>query len=67
MLRDSAGREIAYQVINEGLRTGRMEIAFLAEDVPSADTRTYYLERADSIALHGRPVRANVWKTTAYA
>ena len=45
---DSTGRHIPYQVVKDDSVAGTVDIAFVAEDVPSAGYRTYCLERADS-------------------
>ena len=59
-LRDSAGSEMHCQVRNDGLGSREMEIAFIAEDVPSSGYKTYRLEQADSSYSSATPVTADV-------
>jgi alpha-mannosidase len=59
-LRDSDDREVRCQIVSENLDLREMEIAFLAEDVPSAGYKTYRLERADSSSARARHVAADV-------
>jgi alpha-mannosidase len=47
-LRDSAGRQIPYQLVGDAASAS--EIVFLAEDVPSVGYKTYYLESASESA-----------------
>jgi alpha-mannosidase len=59
-LRDSAGRETHCQIVNDDLGSGRMEIAFLAESVPSTGYKTYRLERADSSFSRATSITADI-------
>lgn len=47
VVHDSAGKEIPCQIVNEDRALREMEIAFLAENIPSAGYRTYSLNQAD--------------------
>ena len=59
-LRDSEGRESRCQIVNEDPDSREIEIAFIAEDVPSTGYRTYRLERADSALSRAAPFTADV-------
>lgn len=48
ILRDNAGKEILCQLMSEDSGTGKTQIAFLVQDVPSAGYTTYYLEQAST-------------------
>jgi alpha-mannosidase len=47
-LRDEAGREAPYQVLDAASSGPSVELCFVAEDVPSVGYRTYYLAPATS-------------------
>jgi alpha-mannosidase len=49
-LRDSAGKEIPYQLAGDSTGDGDAEITFIADDVPSVGYNTYHLEPADAAA-----------------
>ena len=53
-LRDAQGKEVSCQLVGED--TGTAEIAFIAQDVPSAGYTTYYLEPASSRPPGATPV-----------
>ena len=59
-VRDNAGREILYQIVEENLGSRAIEIAFVAEDVPSAGYKTYRLEQADPSFTKARPISGDV-------
>lgn len=42
-LRDSAGKDIPYELLQEGLDAGTRTLLFLAEGVPAVGYKTYYL------------------------
>jgi alpha-mannosidase len=60
VLRDGAGKVVPHQVASDGADPKRVEIEFVAEDMPSAGYRTYYLEKADSASSQGMPVSGDV-------
>jgi alpha-mannosidase len=55
-LRDDAGKEVACQVVDGASDSGMVELAFVADDVPSVGYRTYYLESATSAVPKGEPI-----------
>jgi len=55
-LRDHAGKEISSQILSEEPGAGATQIAFVAENVPSAGYTTYYLEQATALPPKAAPV-----------
>ena len=59
-LHDCTGKQIPYQITRDGSGAGTMDIAFVAENVPSAGYQTYYLEQANTPPPAGKPVSGEV-------
>ena len=54
-VRDDAGKEVPCQIVDEASDSRMVEMAFVADDVPSVGYRTYYLESATSPVPKGEP------------
>ena len=59
-VRDQAGKAVAHQVTSDGADAKNVEIIFMAEDMPSAGYRTYYIEKADSSGAAASSVSGDV-------
>ena len=55
-VRDSEGIDVPFEITSDALEKQGVEIAFVAEDVPSAGYRTYYLGPTNSPAPQARPL-----------
>ena len=57
-VRDSEGKQIQCQIVDERPASHEIEIAFVAADIPSVGYKTYRLEQADAVAARAKPISA---------
>src|ERR1039458_6850059 len=67
-LRDTEGKDVAFEIIASGGKEGSRQVLFVAEQVPSMGYRTYYMEPAGppegSTEIEGNALENGFFKVT---